>query len=83
MPQPPAGSCHYRHPRRTAAPELSCTPGALNLDVTQASLSTTICRNSGYTRSIRPPVQVAGAEKRAGTRSYGYTGSLHDASTTM
>jgi hypothetical protein len=77
--QPPAGSCHFRHRDGQPLPDTSCTPGALNPDVTQKTLSTTICRKGGYTSGIRPPVSITDAEKRANARSYGYTGSLHDA----
>ncbi|GLY86042.1 hypothetical protein [Actinoallomurus iriomotensis] len=78
--QPPAGSCHYRHTGDgQPLPDSSCTPGALNPDVTQATLATTICRPSGYTRGIRPPAEITGTEKRANAASYGFTDSLHDA----
>lgn len=75
--QPAPGTCHYRwldHSRGLVLPDPACTPGASNPAVTQANIATTICR-SGYTRSIRPPEQVTGREKRANERSYGYTGS--------
>ncbi|WP_433177383.1 hypothetical protein [Actinoallomurus sp. CA-150999] len=78
--QPSAGSCRYRHTSDgQPLPDTSCTPGALNPDVTQATLTTTICRPNGYTRGIRPPADVTSAEKRANAGSYGFTGSLHDA----
>ncbi|GAA4522580.1 hypothetical protein GCM10023191_102030 [Actinoallomurus oryzae] len=79
QPQPPAGSCHYRHNGGQPLPDPTCTPGALNPDVTQATLTTTICRKGGYTSGIRPPSGVTDREKRANTAAYGYTGSLHDA----
>ncbi|MFE9122344.1 hypothetical protein [Streptomyces sp. NPDC007172] len=41
-------------------------------------MNTTICK-SGYTSTIRPPASVTDAEKAANAKSYGYTGSLHDA----
>jgi len=74
QPQPPAGSCHYRHEGAYPLPDRACTPGARNPRVTQANLKTTICR-SGYSSDIRPPVDVTGREKAANVRSYGYTGS--------
>lgn len=78
--QPPANSCHYRHTKDgQPLPDVSCTPGALNPDVTQASLTTTICRKGGFTRGIRPPANITDTEKRANALSYGYTASLHDA----
>lgn len=78
--QPPANSCHYRHTGDgQPLPDLACTPGALNPDVAQANLATTICRKGGFTGEIRPPSNVTDKEKRANTLSYGYTASLHDA----
>jgi hypothetical protein len=74
-----AGSCHYRHEGGQPLPDPSCTPGALNPDVTQATITTTICRKGGYTGGIRPPAGITDKEKRANAASYGYTGPLHDA----
>jgi len=74
QPQPPAGTCHYRHEGTYPLPDPVCTPGARNPRVTQANLRTTICR-SGYSSDIRPPVDITGREKAANVRSYGYTGS--------
>ena len=34
--------------------DVRCTPGAFNLDVTQATINSTICV-SGWTSTIRPP----------------------------
>jgi len=74
--QPAAGRCHYRStPAHQPLPDPSCTPGALNPKVTQATITSTICR-SGYTSQIRPPESVTGPEKVANARSYGYRGSL-------
>ncbi|GAA0395605.1 hypothetical protein [Streptomyces luteireticuli] len=78
--QPAPGTCHFRHTSGgEPLQDPSCTPGALNPDVTQATLARTICRPSGYTKGIRPPVSVTGPEKTANARSYGYTGDPHDA----
>lgn len=79
QPQPPAGSCHYRHENGQPLPDPDCTPGATSPAVTQSSIGTTICRKGGYTSGIRPPVSVTGPEKEANARSYGYTGSMRDA----
>jgi hypothetical protein len=49
------------------------TPGALNPDVTQATIRTTICRR-GWTRTIRPPVSYTNDLKRRGLRQYGLRG---------
>jgi hypothetical protein len=75
--QPAPGSCQYRWVDKAKGfvlPDPSCTPGATNPKVTQASLGDTICR-SGYTSSIRPPASITGREKAANAKSYGYTGS--------
>jgi len=77
--QPAAGSCHYRHEGGQPLPDRSCTPGALSPDVTQATITSTICRKGGYTSTIRPPVGITDKEKHANAASYGYTDSLHDA----
>ncbi|WP_372412731.1 hypothetical protein [Streptomyces luteireticuli] len=78
--QASAGSCHYRYtPDKQPLPDPRCTPGALNPDVTQATLKQTICRPTGYTKGIRPPVSITAPEKAASARAYGYTGDLHDA----
>jgi hypothetical protein len=77
--QPPAGSCHYRHVGGQPLPDPACTPGAVNPDVTPATLSSTICRKGGYTSGIRPPVSITNREKVANAKSYSYTDSLHDA----
>lgn len=74
--QPKPGSCHYRYTKdKQPLPDPKCTPGATNPMVTQANISSTICR-SGYTKTIRPSSYVTGIEKKANALSYGYTGSL-------
>ncbi|MFF3365456.1 hypothetical protein [Streptomyces misionensis] len=77
--QPAAGSCRYRYEKGEPLEDTSCTPGAVSPAVTQATLASTICRKSGYTKGIRPPESVTGPEKRANAASYGYTGRLGDA----
>ena len=77
--QPAVGSCHFGYDHGQPLPDPKCTPGALSPAVTQATLATTICRSGGYTSTIRPPVGVTNKEKAANAKSYGYTGSLHDA----
>lgn len=76
--QPAPGSCHYRH---TAAgeplPDPTCTPGATNPQVTQATIKDTICR-SGWTATIRPPSSVTGKEKAGSLAAYAYAGNLKD-----
>lgn len=74
--QPAPGTCHYRSAADgQTLPDPACTPGALSPKVTPDTLSTTICR-SGYTKSIRPPKAITGAEKHASAAAYGYTGPL-------
>ena len=51
------------------------TPGVLNPDVTQGTIHSTICV-SGWTRTIRPPVEYTNALKVKQMRAYGETGSL-------
>jgi hypothetical protein len=75
QPQPRPGSCRVRGTGLFSLPDLRCTPGSLNPAVTQATVSSTICR-SGYTRTIRPPESVTGAEKRASLAAYGDSGPL-------
>ncbi|WP_189957988.1 hypothetical protein [Streptomyces alanosinicus] len=77
--QPPAGSCHYRMEKGEPLEDLKCNPGAISPAVTQANLSTTICRKGGYTKNIRPPEAITRKEKQANAASYGYKGSLGDA----
>jgi hypothetical protein len=50
------------------------TPGVLNRDVTQASITTTICKH-GWTRTIRPPTDYTNALKQKQMREYGVAGS--------
>ena len=47
-------------------------PGALNPDVTQATIQTTICV-SGYSSKIRPPVSYTDKLKATQITEYGYT----------
>lgn len=51
------------------------TPGALNPDVTQQTIRSTICV-SGWTRTVRPPVSYTNHLKEVGLRQYGLTGQL-------
>jgi hypothetical protein len=51
------------------------TPGALNPDVTQATISRTICVR-GWTRTVRPPVSYTNALKEQQLHEYGLRGPL-------
>ncbi len=75
---PPAGSCRYRYLEDRALPDPTCTPGAVNPEVTQESVRSTICR-PGYSGRIRPPRAVTDREKQLSARAYGYTGSFRTA----
>lgn len=59
-------SCHADGP----LPDSSCTPGALNPDVTAAMLDQTIC-SAGFTRSIRPPLSYTAPLKLELMAAYG------------
>ncbi len=76
QPQPAPGSCHYTYVGSDPLPDPHCTPGALNPQVTQATIGTTICA-SGFTSSIRPPESITEPEKVDSAAAYGYTGPLH------
>jgi hypothetical protein len=53
------------------------TPGALNPDVTQATIRSTICR-AGWTKTVRPPSGYTDELKLAQMRAYGRRGTAHD-----
>jgi hypothetical protein len=78
QPQPAPGSCHYTYSGSYPLPDPRCTPGAINPQVTQATISSTIC-SPGYTESIRPSEGITEPEKVASAAAYGYAGSLHTA----
>lgn len=72
-PARPPGSCHAKNspfPQGTK-PDRTCTPGAKNPAVTQATIGSTICR-PGFTKTIRPPVSYTNALKREQIAEYGY-----------
>jgi hypothetical protein len=53
-------------------PDPACTPGALNPDVTQDTIDSTICV-SGWTATVRPPVSYTNALKVQQIAEYGYS----------
>jgi hypothetical protein len=53
------------------------TPGVLNPDVTQATISETICSH-GWTRTVRPPTSYRNALKLEQLRRYGFVGGPAD-----
>ena len=52
-------------------PDPSFTPGAINPDVTQANIQSTVCVK-GYTKTIRPPAHFTNKLKKRQMREYGY-----------
>jgi Excalibur calcium-binding domain len=77
QPQPAPGSCHAKGSGAYSLPDRSCTPGAINPAVTQATIDETICV-SGWTATVRPPENVTELEKRASIAAYGDAGSMGD-----
>ena len=73
--QPAPGSCHAIGSGLYSRPDPRCTPGALNPQVTQATIGRTICW-SGWTSTVRPPESVTEPEKRASMASYGDHGPI-------
>jgi hypothetical protein len=53
-------------------PDPSCTPGALNPDVKQSTIGSTICV-SGWTATVRPPTSYTNPLKVQQIAQYGYT----------
>lgn len=53
-------------------PDPSCTPGAYNPDVTQATINSTICV-PGWTSTVRPPASYTDALKVQQIGEYGYS----------
>ena len=53
------------------------TPGALNPEVTQATIRSTICKH-GWTRTIRPPTSYTSELKLEQMRAYRRTGRPHE-----
>ena len=66
-PPRPIALCHIRG----LLPDPSCTPGAINPSVTQATIRTTICVR-GWTATVRPPVAYTNALKVKQIAAYGY-----------
>jgi hypothetical protein len=75
--QPAPGSCHAKGSGLYSEPDPTCTPGALNPAVTQATIDQTICV-SGWTETVRPSESITESEKRASIAAYGDSGSTHD-----
>ncbi|WP_422934726.1 HNH endonuclease signature motif containing protein [Sinomonas sp. P47F7] len=75
-PMPGPGTCHIRYSSsHEPLPDASCTPGAIDSAVTQASLPQTVCRKGGYTSSVRPPVSITDKAKSQIMAAYGIPAS--------
>jgi competence protein ComEC len=57
--------------RRGPLPDQTCTPGAINPNVTEDTIATTICR-PGWTATVRPPTSYTNDLKRRQIDRYGY-----------
>jgi len=53
-------------------PDPALTPGAINPNVTQENIGSTVCVK-GWTKSIRPPFSYTNRLKKIQLRQYGYT----------
>jgi len=73
--QPRPGSCQQIGSGIYSQPDASCTPGALNPAVTQATIHRTICV-SGWTDTVRPPEAITEQEKPASMATYGDSGPM-------
>ncbi len=52
-------------------PDPALTPGAINPDVTQATIGSTVCVK-GWTKTVRPPASYTNKLKKIQIRQYGY-----------
>jgi hypothetical protein len=68
--EPPSAPAFY-------AARQALTPGALNPDVTQATIRQTICRR-GWTKTVRPPTSFTSALKLVQIRQYRFSGGSVD-----
>lgn len=58
-------------------PVVSCTPGSIRSDVTQTSLTTTIC-HKGWAASVRPPEAETNKIKTVAMSAYGVPATLRN-----
>jgi hypothetical protein len=72
--QPATASCRAIGRGLYSRPDARCTPGAVNPAVTQATISSTICR-SGWTSTVRPAESITEPEKLASMAAYNVRGS--------
>ncbi|WP_369184321.1 hypothetical protein [Streptomyces sp. Y1] len=73
-PKPPAksGAAASCSRARLPLPDPTCTPGAYNPAVTQATIGSTICV-SGWTATVRPPASYTNALKTQQIAQYGFS----------
>jgi hypothetical protein len=69
--QPSPAACHVRGTAPRLLPDPTCTPGATNPAVTQATIRVTICVRGWATRQ-RPPDSWTAPRKVKALRAYGY-----------
>ncbi len=65
--------CRTRGSGSTILPDPKCTPGAVNSEVTQANIASTICR-VGWTATVRPPESYTYDLKVEQMTAYGESG---------
>lgn len=70
-------SVNARAGSEDAYPNLDLTPGALDPNVTQDNIQSTIC-TPGYTKMVRPPERITHRLKIQIMATYGYSGDLRD-----
>ncbi|WP_370936241.1 hypothetical protein [Amycolatopsis sp. cg13] len=68
-PLPAAGSCHLGERNGQPTPDPSCTPGAVNPQVSQANIATTVCK-SGWTKTVRPATGKTSRMKDTTAKAY-------------
>jgi len=69
------GSCHAGGAGLYVLPDPRCTPGAVNPNVTQANIGSTICK-SGWTATVRPPESYTEPLKEQQLGAYGLPGPV-------
>ncbi len=77
QPQRAPDSCHAIGSGLNSRPDPQCTPGALDPQVTQATIGRTICER-GWTSTVRPPEAITEPEKRESMAAYSDRGPLSD-----
>ncbi len=75
----PSASISFGHPTKfsncqsiNGLPDKNCTPGAIDPKVIQENINQTICV-SGYTKTVRPPVEFTNTLKLEQIKEYNYS----------